>query len=45
VHVDACGGQKQRKVFDSTKMRVKGTEAESFVKKGGKKGPEPKVIY
>jgi hypothetical protein len=43
VHVDACGGQKKRKVFDSTKMRVKGTEAESFVSKK-RKGPEPKVI-
>jgi hypothetical protein len=38
VHLNACGTEKKRKVFDSTKMRVKGTEAESFVKK---KKPEP----
>ena len=40
VHMNACGSEKKRKVFDSTKMRVKGTEAESFVRK---KKPEPKV--
>lgn len=38
--MNVCGGEKKRKVFDSTKMRVKGTEAESFVKR---KKPEPKV--
>jgi len=34
VHVNACRRvSKKRKVFDITKMRVKGTEAESFVLK------------
>lgn len=33
VHQNACKHQKKRKTFDSTKMRVSGTEAESFVKK------------
>jgi hypothetical protein len=34
VHVNACSRvSKKRKVFDITKMRVKGTEAESFVLK------------
>jgi hypothetical protein len=40
VHVNACGKEKKRKVFDVTKMRVKGTEAESFIRK---KKPDPKV--
>lgn len=44
-HVNVCGGEKKRKVFDSTKMRVQGTEAASFVlnKKRGAPKPEPKV--
>ncbi|RNA24713.1 zinc finger protein 474 -like [Brachionus plicatilis] len=40
VHQNACTGQKKRKVFDMTKQRVQGTEAETFVRK---KKPEPKV--
>jgi hypothetical protein len=32
-HINVCTHQKQRKVFDATKMRVKGTEAESFLRK------------
>lgn len=40
VHVNACKklASKKRKVFDATKMRVKGTEAESFLRK---KKPSP----
>ena len=40
VHVNTCGREKKRKVFDSTKHRVQGTEAEQFLRK---KKPEPKV--
>ncbi|CAF0998092.1 unnamed protein product [Brachionus calyciflorus] len=40
VHISACTGQKKRKVFDMTKKRVQGTEAEQFLRK---KKPEPKV--
>jgi hypothetical protein len=40
VHTKTCGKEKKRKVFDVTKMRVKGTEAESFLRK---KKPEAKV--
>ncbi len=40
--MNACTHTKKRKVFDVTKMRVKGTEAESFVLgKGGK--PKPQI--
>ena len=40
-HMNICGREKKRKVFDVTKMRVQGTEAESFVLgKGGKKKPQ-----
>ena len=42
AHSKACSGQKKRKVFDMTKQRVQGTEAESFVRK---KKPEPKVYF
>lgn len=43
-HVSVCQktSQKKRKVFDVTKMRVKGTEAESFVKKGTVPKEQPK---
>ncbi|XP_035205940.1 zinc finger C2HC domain-containing protein 1C-like [Stegodyphus dumicola] len=44
-HVSICkkASQKKVKVFDATKMRVKGTEAEQFVKKGLPKAePKPK---
>lgn len=44
VHVNACKHQKQRKVFDSTKMRVKGTEAEGFVRKKKPAKEPPKVF-
>lgn len=37
-HVSACTRMKKRKVFDETKMRVKGTEAEQFLRK---KKPAP----
>ena len=42
AHQNACKHQKKRKVFDSTKMRVQGTEAEGFAKKK-KPAKEPKV--
>ena len=44
-HVSICtkAAQKKVKVFDATKMRVKGTEAEQFVRKGLHK-TEPKVV-
>lgn len=45
-HISIClkTSQKKRKVFDVTKMRVSGTEAERFVKKGisAKEQPKPK---
>ncbi len=41
VHIKICTKEKKRKVFDTTKMRTQGTEAESFIRK---KAPEPKVI-
>jgi hypothetical protein len=36
IHQEICAktAKKKRKVFDATKHRVKGTEAEGFVKKG-----------
>ena len=43
VHMNACGNEKKRKVFDVTKMRVQGTDAESFLRKK-RPAPEPKVI-
>ncbi|XP_066245126.1 uncharacterized protein [Euwallacea similis] len=45
VHEDICGktGKKKRKTFDATKHRVQGTELESYVLKGGKKGASNKV--
>lgn len=42
VHMNACGNEKKRKVFDVTKMRVQGTEAESFLRKK-RPAAEPKV--
>lgn len=42
VHVATHNKEKKRKVFDSTKHRVQGTEAESFVL-SKKKKPETKV--
>ncbi len=33
IHTNTCGNEKKRKIFDATKMRVKGTEAESFFTK------------
>ncbi len=43
-HVSACTVNKKRKVFDSTKMRVEGTDIAQFVgKKRGPSKPEPKV--
>ncbi|XP_066139148.1 uncharacterized protein [Euwallacea fornicatus] len=44
VHEDICGktGKKKRKAFDATKHRVQGTELESYVMKGGKKGASSK---
>lgn len=43
-HISVCSkaSQKKVKVFDATKMRVKGTEAEQFVRKGLPK-TEPKA--
>ncbi|XP_022242225.1 uncharacterized protein LOC106459942 isoform X2 [Limulus polyphemus] len=44
-HEEICDktSKKKRKVFDATKMRVKGTEAEQFVRKKYKKeDPKPK---
>lgn len=43
-HEEICAKTlKKRKVFDATKMRVKGTEAEQFVRKKNKKeDPKPK---
>ena len=40
AHVNVCGREKKRKVFDSTKHRVQGTEAEQYLRK---KKPEPKT--
>ncbi|CAF0845417.1 unnamed protein product [Adineta ricciae] len=41
-HEDACKrAHKQRKVFDSTKQRVQGTEAAAFFRKGGKGRSQP----
>lgn len=46
-HVSICSkaAQKKVKVFDATKMRVKGTEAEQFVRKGLPKTEPPKVSF
>ena len=41
IHMKTCGHEKKRKVFDMTKMRVKGTEAEGFNVR--KKKPEIQV--
>lgn len=45
VHEDICGktGKKKRKIFDSTKHRVQGTELETYVIPGGKKVPSKKI--
>ena len=41
-HEDACKrAHKQRKVFDSTKQRIQGTEAAAYFRKGGKARPQP----
>lgn len=44
VHLNVCVGEKKRKVFDMKKMRVQGTEAESFVNKKNKPTKEPVKI-
>lgn len=42
-HEAVCNktGRKQRKVFDSTKMRTQGTEAAQFNRPGARKAPDP----
>ncbi|XP_075151559.1 uncharacterized protein LOC142225634 isoform X2 [Haematobia irritans] len=44
-HEDVCGKMttKKRKIFDASKHRVKGTEAEKYVAKKGKTSTAPKV--
>ncbi|GLG97227.1 Uncharacterized protein GBIM_04023 [Gryllus bimaculatus] len=45
VHEEICSktAQKKRKEYDATKHRVQGTEAEQFVKRAVKNGPQKKV--
>lgn len=42
-HESICTKQKKRKVFDATKHRVQGTEAEVYVKKALKSTPKKQV--
>lgn len=47
-HQDACRkANKERRVFDSTKQRLQGTEAATYFRKGkgGKARPEPQVNH
>ncbi|XP_060533086.1 zinc finger C2HC domain-containing protein 1C isoform X2 [Cylas formicarius] len=46
VHEDICGksGKKKRKAYDATKHRVQGTELETYVLRGPKKGTNSKAI-
>ena len=43
--MNICNKEKKRKVFDVTKMRVQGTEAESYVRKKPVQEVKLEIIY